>query len=95
MNWLKKKVIKWVQEERDESCGKSSYIVNTESSGMDRSVSEPSLNFRLYSAQNGDVLEFSKYDRSTDRNTVSIYIIDKQIDLGEFVAKCINLEILR
>ena len=57
--------------------------------------SEPIINFRIYAAQNGKILEFSKYDRVKDRSDRTVYIINKDEDLGEKVAKCLSLELLR
>jgi hypothetical protein len=57
--------------------------------------SEPVINFRIYSAQNGKILEFSKYDRVKDRSDRTVYIIHKEEDVAEKVAKCLSLELLR
>jgi hypothetical protein len=56
---------------------------------------EPILSFRIYSAQNGKILEFSKYDRIKDRTDRSIYIIGKDEDVAEKVSKCLGLELMR
>lgn len=56
---------------------------------------EPILNFRIYNAQNGKVLEFNTYDRSTDRNKNAIYIINNDDDIAEKISKCVTMELLK
>ena len=56
---------------------------------------DPVLTFRIYSANNGQILEFRRYDRKTDRNDNSTYIIEKDRDIGEYVSKCLSLEMLK
>jgi hypothetical protein len=56
---------------------------------------EPILNFRIYSASNGQILEFRKYDRKNDRMNSSLYIVEPERDLGEYVAKVISLELMK
>jgi hypothetical protein len=97
MKWLKRKVIKWVHEDWN-SPPDNSTVDSAFGSKLGVSIgprAEPAVSFKLYSATNGQVLEFSKYDPRTDRNDVSIYIIDKDKDVGEFVSKCVNLELLK
>jgi len=97
MNWLKKKVIKWVREDWEEENKKQRGVgISLHSrSESDRPDTEPVLNFRIYSAENGKVLEFNRYDRVKDRNNVSIYIIGKDEDVAEKVSKCVTLETMK
>jgi hypothetical protein len=99
MNWLKRKIIKWVNED---TVRPEWGDVSGKSNGMSvdfhvRSVpdSAPALSFRIYSAQNGDVVEFSKFDSRTHQNDVTVYIVNKETDMGEFIAKCMSLELMR
>jgi hypothetical protein len=105
MKWLKRKVIKWGREFEEQADppgvadGDSWSVSGQKASGRLKNAvtprSDPAVSFRLYSATNGQVLEFTKYDPRTDRNDISIYIIDKDKDVGEFVSKCVNLEMLK
>ena len=72
--------------------------------GIDRAISiretdhveaDPIISFRIYSAQNGKILEFTKYDRVKDRSDRSVYIVNKDDDIAEKVSKCLTLELLR
>ena len=106
MKWFKRMVIKWVREDWEkagldarveEDCyptPKLSRGINTVStrSGID---SDPTLQFKVYSAVGGKVVEFNRYDPKTDRNDRQVYIIGKDEDFGEKIAKISMLESLR
>lgn len=96
MNWLKRKVIQWVREDWENQTKKHSekgLVVHSE--GINRPDEEPILNFRIYSATNGQILEFRRYDRKSDSNHTVMYIIEKDRDIGEYVNKCLSLEMLK
>ena len=91
MRWLKRRLRNWLNEP-DYDRGSERPISVKET---DHIEAEPVINFRIYSAQNGKILEFSKYDRAKDRNDRSVYIIGKGEDVAEKVSKCLSLELLR
>ncbi len=93
MKFLKRLVFKWVQEEQEKHYSKG--IALSSRADEARPDDEPILNFRIYNAQNGKIIEFNKYDRKTDRNDKSVYIVEKDKDLSEYVSKCLSLELLR
>ena len=93
MKWLKRKLRKWVNEadyERGERSMPVSSIDDTH-----RPDTDPVLTFRIYSAVNGQILEFRRYDRKTDRNNHSTYLIPKDESVGEYVNKCLSMELLK
>jgi hypothetical protein len=92
MKFIKRKLRKWILEAEEDYSEGSRPVSTKESNHIDV---EPVINFRIYSAQNGQILEFSKYDRVKDRSDRTVYIINKDEDLGEKVAKCLSLEMLR
>jgi len=49
----------------------------------------------VYNAIGGKVVEFSRYDRKNDRSFHDIYIISKNEDFGEKIAKIAMLEVLK
>lgn len=57
--------------------------------------SEPILNFRVFSAVGGKVVEFRHYDRQKDRNFTQTYIITNDQDFGERIAKIATMESLK
>ena len=105
MNWFKQMVIKWVREDwenardRPDDCYPSPKMSrgNTIStiSGRASVDSEPTLQFKVYSAVGGKIVEFSRYDPKSDRSDRQIYIIGKDEDFGEKIAKISTLEVLR
>jgi hypothetical protein len=95
MKWLRKKVIAWVREDWDEEYKKNRDVGIRAVEAMDHPETDPVLTFRIYSATNGQILEFRHYDRKNDRNHNSTYIIEKDKDVGEFVSKCLSLEMLK
>lgn len=88
MKWVKRKLAKWVREIEDEGMSVAQPVEHTPQS-------EAVLAFKIYSAQNGQVLEFLKYDKQRDRSNNSIYIIEKDTDISEYVSKCLSLEMLK
>jgi hypothetical protein len=94
MKWLKRKLRRWVREAEEDYSGERGIAVKSIDS-TNSPDTEPVLTFRIYSATNGQILEFRRYDRKTDRNDHSTYIIEKDKDIGEFVSKCLSLEMLK
>lgn len=94
MKWFKRKIAKWAKEgnDYDYSRGEKGLLSVSSDNRVD---DEPVLNFRIYNAQNGKILEFNKYDKKTDRNDRSIYIVEKDKDVVEYVGKCLSLELLK
>ena len=92
MRFLKKAIRNWLySDENNKVVGLSARDFPLETSVDD----EPALNFRIYNAQNGKILEFNKYDRKTDKNNKTIYIVEKDKEVIEYVGKCLSLELLR
>jgi hypothetical protein len=106
MNFFKRMIINWVREDWEkanqpmqEDCYPSPKMSrgNTIStiSGRAHVDSEATLQFKVYNAVGGKVVEFSRYDRKTDRHDHQIYVIGKDEDFGEKIAKISTLEVLR
>ena len=100
MNWFKRMVINWVREDWEHARVDEPHHYNTISKASMVSTrsgveSEPTLNFKVYSAVGGKIVEFMRYDRKNDRQENQIYIIGKDEDFGEKIAKISSLEVLR
>ena len=52
------------------------------------------MNFIVYSAIGGKVIQFSTYDQQKDRHNSSLYIVTDKEDLGEEIAQIITRESL-
>jgi len=98
MNWFKRMVVKWVREDWDKA-GQEQDCYPSPKNGIGISTrdvgSDPTLQFKVYNAIGGKVVEFSRYDRKQDRNFHDIYIIGKNEDFGEKIAKIAMLEVLK
>ena len=100
MNWFKRIVVKWVRDDWDnarqeQDCYPSPKLMSTNSINGRDVNSDPTLQFKIYSAIGGKVVEFSRYDRQKDRQFHDIYIIGKDEDFGEKIAKIAMLENLK
>jgi len=101
MNWFKRMIVKWVREDWDKAsqeqdCIPQPKLIRGMNTVSTRDVgSDPTLQFKIYSAIGGKVVEFHRYDRKTDRGQHDIYIIGKNEDFGEKIAKIAMLESLK
>lgn len=95
MNWLKRKVRRWLDSEQDQ-CYPTTKGIGINSISSTRDIgSDASLQFKIYNAVGGKIVEFSRYDRKSDRAEHQIYIIGRDEDFGEKIAKISTLEVLR
>lgn len=58
-------------------------------------LNQSSMNFRLYAATGGHIVEYSYYDEKTDRNTQALHLIASDQDLGDSLSKIMTLEALK
>ena len=95
MKWIKRKLRQWVNEaEYDEDYGAGG-IKAVSIDQTNRIDSNPVLHFRIFSAQNGLVLEFNSYCDKTDQRSHSTYIINHGEDVAEFVRQTLPMEMLK
>jgi hypothetical protein len=95
MKWIKRKIRDWLNEPCENEISKGIGIDIVSSREIDRPDTDPVLSFRIYGAENGQVLKFNSYDRAKDRHRNSVYIINKDEDIAEKVAKCVTLETMK
>ena len=106
MKWFKKMVIKWVRDDWDntgqlmqDDCYPSPKMSRSNTistiTGRNHIDSEPTLQFKVYSAVGGKIVEFSRYDRKSDRHDYQVYIINQDQDFGERIAKIATMENLK
>ena len=101
MNFIKRMIVKWVREDWDKASQEQDCLVSPKLSRGMNSVStrdvnsDPTLQFKVYNAIGGKVVEFSRYDRQKDRHFHDIYIISKDEDFGSKIAKIAMLEVLK
>lgn len=92
MRWLKRKLAKWVNEYNNELKPSRELVLSADSDSVS---SDPILNFRVFSAVGGRVVEFRHYDRKMDRNHTTTYIITNDQDFGERISKIATLEVMK
>lgn len=98
MKWFKRMLWRWQQEGREivECDAKVPRGLQTISSAdCDNPGDDPILNFKVYSAVGGRIVEFRQYDRHKDRNFHQTYIITNDQDFGERISKIATMEILK
>ena len=96
INWFKKKVIEWVREDWNNARNENKLAqepIATVSRG--RRLDQHGMNFTIYSANGGYVMEYSIYDPKTDERNNALHIITSDQDLGQGIAHIITLEMLR
>ena len=101
MKWVKRRIIRWINQglcESDEPTDDTSYHASTKGGcgiGSSSPRSAPQLNFRIYSAVNGQILEFNRYSTVTDREETTVYLVEKNENIGDYVSKCLTVESMR
>jgi hypothetical protein len=88
-----KHLIRWANThyERDDN----EVLVDMTGSKLGRGIGSDGMNFTLYNATGGYVLEYRRYDKKTERQDTKLHIINHDDDLGEKIGQIISLEILR
>jgi len=95
MKWFKKKIYNWVSEIDNEKRSKQTHAVGLARIEPESCDKDPILNFRVFSAIGGKVLEFTCHDQKTDRRSVTTYIINDDEDFGESIKKISTMEMLK
>jgi hypothetical protein len=86
-----KQLIRWANTYHERDQDSDNFITTMTGPG----INSNGLNFTLYGASGGYVLEYRQYDRKTDRPNNALYIINNVDDLGEKIGEIITLELLR
>jgi hypothetical protein len=88
MNWLKRKMRRWLQEE---DCYDNVPIATVRSNDIDME----GLAFSVMPARGGTVVQIRQYDRQKDRSHNGLYIITNDQDFGHEIDKIITMEALK
>jgi hypothetical protein len=99
--WVLKKLTQtndWAMQQKQEH--EVGVISKRQSIGLDRGSAqidqpERALQFTVYVANGGRVVETRRYDKKTDRNTNGLYVINNDADFGKEIDKIITMESLR
>ncbi len=98
INWFKRMILRWVREDW-ENASRTNRVQRTSDGPIslerDTPEQDPKLNFRVYPAIGGTIVEFRRMDRKIDRSESTLYIIGKDEDFGEKIARIATLENLK
>jgi len=95
MKWLKKKLRDWVDDAREYPDEVGNRLIASREVEASMCDADPILNFRVFSAVGGRIVEVRRYDRKTDRSDTSTYIITDDEDFGDSIAKISTMEQLK
>ena len=97
MKWFKKLLWRWTCQGRelDEENVKVSHSRLISRDDCEAVSDDPILHFKVFTAVGGKVVEFRRYDRKSDRNDSTTYIITNDQDFGERIAKIAMMENLK
>ena len=101
--WLRRKLLNLLNNDGEEA---QPEIYNTRnekvraigivgSSDSKQVQSDPILQFRVFSAVGGRIVEFNQYDSKTDRRSSTTYIITHDQDFGERISKIATMESIK
>lgn len=91
MGFFRRKFMEWSKRAWDES--RSVDVVSR--SDIHEVESIPQLNFKIYGALGGHIMEFRRYNQKNDHWDNQLYVISTDDDIGERVARIVNMEILK
>ena len=84
MNWIRRIIRNWLQQEEP-------IKLETVIAARD-SINQQGMNFSLYRAVGGHILESRTYNSKTDRHEGTLYMIHEDQDFAKQVAQAIMLE---
>jgi hypothetical protein len=91
---LRRWILKWLSK-HEENSRVYSVIPNDVITASPTRPGADGLNFVLYPAVGGHILECRNYDQKTDRNNSTLYMIHEDQNFADQVAKAIMLEMMK
>ena len=88
---LRHRLLKWLSKEEDNRI----YPITAGAVPGPNRPAKDGLNFVLYPAVGGHILECRNYDRKTDSNNSTLYMIHEDEDFAQQVAQSIMLEMMK
>jgi hypothetical protein len=95
--WFKKKCVEAWNSRNDieAEVAPSIHGKNLATVRSSQSIDSPGMNFTVYRASGGHVIETRTYDRHKDRNNHGLHIITDDKDLGDEIGRIITYENLK
>ena len=85
-------IINWAQ---NYSSKNSITLVDNDVARSNSSIGAQGMNFTIYSANGGHVVEYRSYDTKSDERINNLHIINSDEDMGERIGQIVTLELLR
>ena len=101
MKWLKRVLWQWTQQGRcldeEQDLGMPSTLSNKRGTVRQRDSyeSDDGLNMQVFKAIGGKIITFRSYDRKSDRNYSTVYIITDEQDFERELGKMITMESMK
>ena len=97
MKWLKRRLRNWINSDYDEPDPPGTLSSNRVSKVRvnDSFEGDGGLTIRVHRANGGRIVAFNHYDRKTDRNYNSVYIVPEELDFERELGRMITLESMR
>jgi hypothetical protein len=94
--WMFKAVKEAYDQDRQGEVNLSADIMQPQIS-VRKEIDQPdrAVQFTVYTANGGRVIETRRYDRKTDRHINNLYVITREQDFGREIDKIITMEALR
>lgn len=98
--WFAKKIIEGAEYERRQNQERDSIVGSNQLKGLSVgpvSIDQPerAIQFTVYNANGGRVVETRRYDKKTDRSANGLYVITSDADFGREIDKIITMEALK
>ena len=91
-------IIRWLNKKFNSSFKDASvgvYATESIASPKTSNLNSFGMNFTVYKANGGFIVEYHQYDRHRDRGEHKLHIVTEDKDLGEELGKIISFETLR
>lgn len=92
VRWFTKKLLEGAEYQRNQN---QFYHIAQEPVSPNIDQLDRAMQFTIFTATGGRVVEIRRYDRKTDRNSNSLYVITSDQDFGREIDKIITMEALK
>ena len=86
------KIVRWAMNYNDNR--KDSVLVDCDSVRSNK-LNASGLNFTIFSASGGHIVEYRHYDTKSNESINNLHIITSDQDIGERIGQIVTIEILR
>lgn len=99
MNWLKQKLLNWLSDDMAQEASNYPNVKKRKGSisslSPTRELSSSGIQFTMYKANGGIVIECREYDSIRDNNDYTLHIITSDQDLGEQLSHILTYQQLK